>query len=222
MPSAASKDGRLVRVWDLPTRIFHLGVMAMVAACWWTYATERMAWHRLCGYGVVGLLTFRLYWGFAGSSTARFRDFARGPREAWRYIRGRAGAVVGHNPLGGWSVLALLGVLSTQVVSGLFTTDRADLAPGPFASALDPEAARLVGRIHALAFQALLVLVALHVAVVLLHLTVGDDLVRPMLHGRKRLPSGCSPPRIAPWRMLIPGIAAALVLVILLWRIDPS
>ncbi|WP_372785282.1 cytochrome b/b6 domain-containing protein [Phenylobacterium sp.] len=222
MPSATCKDGRAVRVWDLPTRLFHLGVVAMVAACWWTYASERMAWHRLCGYGVVGLLTFRLYWGFAGSSTARFGGFVRGPREAWLYIRGRAGVVVGHNPLGGWSVLALLGVLSTQVVSGLFTTDRADLAPGPFASALGPDAARLAERVHALAFRALLVMVALHVAVVLLHLAFGDDLVSPMLHGRKRLPSAGVAPQVAPWWMSIPGGAAALVVVFLLWRLDPS
>jgi cytochrome b len=209
-------------VWDLPTRLFHLGLIASVGGCWWTYAADQMAWHRLCGYGATGLLIFRAYWGFAGASTARFTSFLAGPRQLWLYARGRSGVIVGHNPLGGWSVVALLSVLAAEVLSGLFAADFAEVAPGPLSDFVSLEASRWAMRLHALSFQLLLGLVLLHISAVVVHLLCGDNLVGPMLHGRKRLGYGTAEVRFVPWWFSIPGMAAALAVVAGLWWLGQS
>jgi cytochrome b len=204
-------------VWDLPTRLFHLGLIASVGGCWWTYTVNQMAWHRLCGYGAVGLLIFRAYWGLVGPSTVRFRNFIAGPRKVWLYARGQGGVIVGHNPLGGWSVAALLSVLAAEAISGLFAADFADVAPGPLSDFVSLEASRWAMRLHALSFQLLLGLVVLHIGAVVVHLLCGDNLVGPMLHGRKQLDYGAAEVRFVPWWFLIPGVALALVVVAGLW-----
>ncbi len=220
MPDAQAKERALVMVWDAPTRIFHLLLIAAVAGCWWTYSVDRMGLHRLCGYAATGLLVFRVYWGFAGPPTARFAEFLRGPRQVWRYVRGQGPQTVGHNPLGGWSVLALLLLLSLQVFSGLFSVDRDGLAAGPFSARLSDSDVAIANQVHTLAFDGLLSLVGLHVAVVLLHLAFGDNLIGPMLHGRKRLPATTTPPHLRPWWVPIPGIALALLVTMGLLRLD--
>src|SRR5690349_24353754 len=104
-----------VRVWDLPTRLVHWLLVLLVPFSWWTAESGRLEWHRWSGYGLLGLVLFRVYWGFFGSSTARFSRFVRGPRAIVAYLRGRLPASVGHNPLGALSVLALLGLLIAQI-----------------------------------------------------------------------------------------------------------
>src|SRR3954462_11780347 len=97
-----------VRVWDLPTRLGHWLMVAGFALSWWTGKSGRLEWHRWSGYALLGLLVFRLCWGIFGSSTARFTQFLRGPRDILAYVRGRWALAPGHNPLGALSVLALL------------------------------------------------------------------------------------------------------------------
>jgi cytochrome b len=220
MPAPQAAQGSLVIVWDVPTRVFHLLLITAVAACWWSYSVDRMSLHRLCGYAAAGLLAFRFYWGFAGPPTARFREFLSGPKQAWRYLRGRGGETLGHNPLGGWSVLALLLLLGLQVASGLFSLDRAGLAAGPFSSRLSDGDVAIANTVHTLAFDGLLGLVGLHIAVVFLHLAFGDNLIGPMLHGRKRLPATIVPPQLRPGWAPIPGVALALLVTVGLWRLD--
>src|SRR5688572_21899245 len=102
--------GRAIPVWDVPTRLFHWLLVLLIAFSWWSADSRRMDWHRYSGYAVLGLLAFRILWGFAGSSTARFAGFVRSPAATLRYLRGEK-AGVGHNPLAAWSVLAMLGLL---------------------------------------------------------------------------------------------------------------
>src|SRR5690348_13361440 len=108
-------------VWDFPTRAFHWLLVALIGFCWWSAETDHMDWHSLAGLAVCGLLIFRILWGIFGTSTARFAQFVKGPRAIWSYLRPGEGpprvAPIGHNPLGGWSVVALLLVLATQTVS---------------------------------------------------------------------------------------------------------
>jgi cytochrome b len=210
------------RVWDLPTRLFHLGLIATVTACWWTYETDRMVWHRLCGYAAAGLLLFRLYWGLVGASTARFRGLLTGPRGIWNYLKGEGRPVVGHNPLGGWSVAALLSLLIVQVLSGLFALDRDDLAPGPLSDFVSPQTSQLAGELHAWTFDALLFLIGLHIAAIVAHLIRGDNLIGPMLHGRKRLPRGAAEVDFAPRWLALPGLALAVMVVAFLSRLSSS
>ena len=114
-------------VWDVPTRIFHWAVVVLLGFSWWCAETERMEWHYKSGLTLCALVLFRIAWGFAGSSTARFARFVRSPKAVWRYLRPGVdespALSLGHNPLGGWSVLLLLAVLTIQIVSGLFAVD---------------------------------------------------------------------------------------------------
>src|SRR5690242_6646079 len=123
-----------VRVWDGPTRIAHWFMALLFGLSWWTAETGHLEWHRWSGYGLLGLLVFRILWGFFGSSTARFAQFLRGPREIVAYVRGRWSLAPGHNPLGALSVLTLLLLLLAQVTLGLFAVDIDGIESGPLSS----------------------------------------------------------------------------------------
>ena len=128
-----------LRVWDLPLRLFHWLLAALVSAAVVTVklgGDDWMVWHERCGRAILVLLAFRLAWGFAGSREARFRTFVRGPRAVLASVRDLprrlSNRYRGHNPLGGWSVLAMLAALITQGVTGLFANDDATFE-GPLA-----------------------------------------------------------------------------------------
>lgn len=114
-----------VRVWDLPTRLFHWSLVISVIGLIITGNVGGLwiEWHYRLGQFVLSLLLFRLAWGVFGGHWSRFANFVRGPLTTWRYWRGQTATAVGHNPLGAWSVLAFLGVLLAQVVSGLLSDD---------------------------------------------------------------------------------------------------
>ena len=150
-------------VWDAPTRLFHWLLVGLVGFSWWSARTHHMDWHQLSGLAVCGLLVFRLLWGFLGAGTARFSQFVRGPRAIWAYLRGRAPRTVGHNPLGGLSVIALLLALTTQIVSGLLAVDIDGIESGPLSYLVDFEQGRLAAQVHAISFKAVQALVGLHV-----------------------------------------------------------
>jgi len=181
------------RVWDLPTRLFHWALVALVVLQFGTaeFGWLSMEWHYRFGYATLALLLFRIVWGFAGSQTSRFADFVRGPLALARYLRAELSThtttQVGHNPLGGWSVLVMLFVLLAQVVSGLFASDGID-TDGPFAERVSGAWVKLATRLHHLGESVLLALIGLHIAAVLLHwLLRHDNLVWPMITGRKRI-----------------------------------
>jgi cytochrome b len=179
-----------VRIWDLPIRLFHWTLLGVVLLAWRTAETHELGLHRLAGSAVAGLLVFRLWWGLFGGSSARFASFVKGPKAVWGYARalfsgGAAEPEAGHNPLGGWSVAALLTCLLVLVGAGLFAVDVDGLESGPFAGRVDFDLGRLASHIHALAFDALEALVALHLAAIAFYAIVKRrDLVGPMLTGR--------------------------------------
>jgi len=179
------------RLWDGPTRIVHWALIVLIGFAWWAGETGRMDWHRLAGYAVLGLLVFRLAWGFLGSTSARFASFVKGPAATLAYVRtlpSRAHkAVAGHNPLGGWSVLAILAALIVQVISGLFSVDVDGLESGPLSDRVDFDTGRLFAKWHHMSFSALQALVLLHIgAVVFYAVYKRADLVRPMVTGHSR------------------------------------
>jgi cytochrome b len=216
-PSSADPRGGLV--WDLGVRAFHWLLVLLIAAGWWTYRSDAMLWHRRNGYAIAALLAFRLFWGFVGSAPARFDNFVRSPAEVVGYIRGQIRAGVGHNPAGGWSVLALLAALAVLVVTGLLgVTQEGD--SGRIASLIPFAWSRAATHLHALAFNALLALIGLHLAAVLIHQLLGHDLIRPMLSGRKHIEpdlEGQIPPeRSSGWI----GLGLALVVYLGLIFVD--
>lgn len=116
-----------VRVWDLPTRLFHWSFALCLVGLVVTgqIGDAAMVWHFRLGYTVLSLLLFRLVWGFVGGRWSRFNAFVVGPVSVLRYLRGQGTPAqsVGHNPLGSLSVLALLGFALLQVATGLFSDD---------------------------------------------------------------------------------------------------
>lgn len=211
----------IVRVWDLPVRLFHWGIVALLGYSWWSGEEGGMTleYHMWSGYAVLTLVLFRVLWGFAGSGTARFASFVRGPAAVLASLRELGSArplhLAGHNPLGGWMVLALLLCLLVQTSSGLFAND--DLFnEGPLYEHVSKALSDTLTAVHHLNFGLLLGLVALHVAAVAWHrLRKGERLVGAMIHGRKRLdgpaPALARARRALPWLALSAGVVAFVV-----------
>jgi len=145
--------------------------------------------HGKIGLFIVGLIAFRLVWGFAGSTYARFAQFFPTPARIKLYLKGEWRGV-GHNPLGGLSVFALIFLLTVQVVSGLFSND--DIAfVGPLYELIDKSMSDRLSGIHELFSNVLIGLVVLHVGAVIFHGHFKkDNLVKPMLTGWKDVASG--------------------------------
>ena len=203
-----------VRVWDGPTRIAHWLLVTLFGLSWWTAETGRLEWHRWSGYVLLGVLVFRILWGFVGSSTARFSQFVRGPREIVGYLRGRWALAPGHNPLGALSVLALLVLLLAQIVLGLFAVDVDGIESGPLAIHVTFETGRLCARWHHRVFTALEVLVALHVLAVAYYVLVKkDNLVGAMFSGRRGYRSQpAEPVMFASWARIVIVVAIAVAI----------
>ncbi len=178
-----------VRVWDLPTRLFHWLLAATTVALVATAKVggNAMQWHLWLGHVMLALLLFRLVWGLVGGRWARFSSFLHSPAQLWRYLRGRSDEpVVGHSPLGALSVFALLGALLAQVASGLLSDDEIAFA-GPLARFVSGDTVGLATWFHSDVGQYLLIaLVALHLLAIAFYVLVRRRaLVRPMLHGDK-------------------------------------
>ena len=180
-----------IRLWDLPTRLFHwLLVLAVVAAVVSGQIGGKLIdLHGKIGLAIVGLIAFRVVWGFAGSTYARFAQFLPTPARIRVYLKGEWRGL-GHNPLGGLSVVTLLLLLSAQVASGLFAND--DIAfVGPLFELVGKSLSDRLSGIHHLLSNALIALVILHVGAVIFHGRVKkDDLIKPMLTGWKEGVSG--------------------------------
>lgn len=181
-----------IRVWDLPTRLFHWTLLVLIVLQFGSgqFHWLSMQWHFRFGYAILALVLFRILWGVFGSQTSRFADFVRGPRAVLRYLRdsiaGSALPMPGHNPLGGWSVLAMLASIAVQALSGLFTSD--DISEeGPLVARVSGATVKWMSRIHHLNRYVLVLLIVLHIgAIVTYRVLRRQDLVRPMLVGRGR------------------------------------
>ncbi|MEN3032807.1 cytochrome b/b6 domain-containing protein [Chromobacterium amazonense] len=182
-----------VKVWDVPTRLFHWTLVVLFGAMWFCaeQGGEWLQYHIYCGVALASLLVFRLIWGVVGSQTARFSNFVRGPRTIVRYLKGELPEreAPGHNPLGGWMVVVMLLALGAQVLTGLFAADvDSYLYDGPLAKHIDSGLAESATGAHKLLFNGLLGLVALHLtAIVLYRLVKKQNLVGPMLTGYKKM-----------------------------------
>ncbi len=200
-------------LWDVPTRIFHWLLVGLLPLAWWSAEEGHFDVHQWTGYTVLVLVVTRIVWGFFGSRHSRFSDFVVGPVAAFAYARGQGADSAGHNPLGGWSVLALLALLLAQAVSGLFNSDDV-LYSGPLHYWAGSELRSVMGVLHDVAFNALLALVTLHVAAVSYYQwRRKQQLLQAMLRGRAPGREGTEAP-IAWWRA---ALIAAVVALALWW-----
>lgn len=216
MRRGAGPERRSVRVWDAPTRLFHWLLALLVAAMWVTGEERAISVHTQIGVALFGLVVFRVLWGFVGSETARFARFLKGPSTVWAYLRGRYVHGLGHNPLGGWSVAALLLVLLAQCALGLVAQDVDGMEFGPLSHLVSYETSEAARIWHHRLFDALLILVGLHLLAILWYfLGRGEDLVTPMLNGRTQVPADTPEPR-AGSKTAFAGAAVAAV-ALALW-----
>jgi cytochrome b len=205
-------------VWDWPTRVVHWLLVSILPFSWWTAETRRMELHRYAGYLLLGILVFRLYWGIFGSSTARFSNFIRGPKAVLDYVRGtRSFNAAGHSPLGAISVVTLLAALLLQVGLGLFAVDVDGIESGPLSYLVSFDAGRRIADLHDLNFNVVLALIVIHIAAILFYYLVKrNNLVIPMITGKKLFHANYTLPQINTYSLLLRvgiGIAIATTLV---------
>ena len=224
-PKAASRPLRALRVWDVPVRLFHWTLVVLIVVSFTTaqIGGNAMQYHEWSGFTILTLVLFRVLWGFAGSTHARFGAFLRGPRAALDYVRslrhGKPAFHAGHNPLGGWMIVLLLASLLVQTGTGLFANDDVMLE-GPLARHVSKEMSDLLTRIHHVNFNVLLALVTVHVGAALYYLRVKrENLILPLVTGRKQVPEDepAQDRRGGPaWlAAVLSGLSAAIVWVIL-------
>jgi len=207
-----------VRVWDLPTRVFHWALVLCVTglAISGSMGGSAMVWHFRFGYSVMALLLFRIIWGLVGGRWSRFSAFIYAPQSLLDYLTGQGKPEhgVGHSPTGALSVFAMLGVLLAQVSTGLLSDDEISVA-GPLTRFVSNATVSLATTYHTeIGKWLLLGLVVLHIAAILFYLYRKHNLVAAMLHGDKNLVLDVPPSRddtlsrIA--ALLILGACAAL------------
>jgi cytochrome b len=207
-----------VRIWDWPTRAFHWAIVLLIPAMWWTAENDRIALHMQLGLVMLALVLFRIIWGLIGSSTARFGNFLKSPRGVVSYLNGRAAQAIGHNPLGGLSVAAMLLVLAMQVGLGLFASNEDGDLFGPLALMVSGDTSETLTDRHETMFNILLALIALHIAAILFYALVRRrNLIGAMLTGRGNAPEGVKEMRGAPiWRLAI-AVAISMGTAAWLW-----
>ena len=195
-----------IKLWDLPTRIFHWTLVALVAAAIVTgqIGGNAIVWHGRIGLALVGLIAFRIVWGFIGSTHSRFSSFFPTPPRVLAYLRGQWDGI-GHNPLGAFSVFGLLALIALQIASGLLSND--DIAfQGYLATLIGKDQSDQLTGLHHLIANGLYVLIGLHLAAIIFYVHVKkENLVKPMINGWKEI--GKAPTE----RIVGGGIVALLI-----------
>lgn len=207
-----------IRIWDLPLRLFHWLLVILIVAAVVTakIGGNAMDWHGRIGLCILGLIVFRIVWGFVGSFHARFASFWPTPSSIRAYLRGEWKGQ-GHNPLGALSVLALIALIGVQAVTGLFSAD--DIAfSGPLSNRVSAATSSALTGFHEASAGAILTLVALHLAAIAFYVLIKKEtLIKPMVSGWKSIPAESSrPPEMTAGRRfaaLLFSILIALLVV---------
>lgn len=177
-----------IKLWDLPTRLFHWLLVILIVGAVITGKTggNAIVWHGRIGLCILGLIVFRITWGVVGSSYARFSTFLPTPSAIGAYLRGQWRGH-GHNPLGALSVLGMLALIGIQVGTGLFAND--DIAfQGPLAAMTDKEFSDTLTGYHKLSINVLIAMIVLHLCAIAFHALIKkDNLVKPMINGWKAI-----------------------------------
>ena len=185
-------------VWDLPTRLFHwfllsLVVTSVLTGLGWSGLEDESDIHTWSGIGVLTLILFRLGWGIFGGRHARFTDFIKGPLSVLRYLKGLVTGKheqwLGHNPMGGVSVIAMIVLLGLQAGMGLFTNDDSSVE-GPLFNLISKDTSDYITWLHYLNSIALYVVIGTHVMAIISYRLMGEHLVAAMVHGYKKVIKG--------------------------------
>lgn len=215
-----------VRIWDLPTRLFHWSLALSIGAMVITgeLGGDAMLWHFRLGYAVLTLLGFRLLWGVVGGHWSRWRHLPLSPSSLRAYLRGQATLeqTIGHTPAGSWAVLGLLALTGLQVGTGLFSDDEIANA-GPLSTLVSGQWVSWLTFWHKDIGKGLLIgLVFIHVAAIAWYrFRRRQDLIGPMLHGNKVVPvmvptsrDGFGPWLLAAMCLLVSALAVRVLVTL--------
>jgi cytochrome b len=199
-------------IWDLPVRLVHWLLAALIAFSWWSVHNHHTDWHIWSGCAILTLLIFRLLWGFVGSSTARFSSFVRGPRSVLDYLKGRWTGI-GHTPLGALSVVAMFIAVAVQAGLGLISQDEDGIYAGPLSRLVSSDTSDKARDIHELWFNVVLVLIVLHIGAILFYRLRGRHLIKAMVTGRAVIDPGARPMKPGKWwvALICLGVSIAVV-----------
>ena len=212
-----------VRVWDAPTRLSHWLLVGLVIFSLITgnIGISAMRYHEWSGFAILVLVGFRLVWGLIGGRYSQFSSFARGPATVIRYalsLRGKGyNPHIGHNPLGGWSIIAMMLLLLIQVGTGLFANDDI-LTEGPLYYLVSKETSDWLTGVHHLNLRILMILVAIHICAVIFYLVAKrENLIKPMITGNKLWHQPLDSTRDHPLRAFILVAAIAVIAYLLIY-----
>lgn len=216
-PETSTKP-RTITVWDFPTRIFHWSFAVAVLIAFVSSEADGAAFwiHVYSGTLLLGFIVFRAVWGVIGSRYAQFGEFVYGPEKVKAYTQDlmklRPPHHVGHNPLGGWMIMALLGIILLAVLTGMMTSE--DGYVGPLAHF----AGGIFGETHEGIGSFVMVLIGAHVLGVVVHgLITRENLPRAMVSGLKTIPAGVKAINIKPVGVIRPIIALAMGMAVVLY-----
>jgi cytochrome b len=188
MNNITSSKAQLIPVWDIFVRVFHWLLVGVFTICFITQE-ENYDTHLISGYAVVGLITFRLLWGFLGTKYARFSNFVYSPRTAWAYLKDfrsqNSTFYIGHNPLGGYMVIALITMMFIITFSGV-ALDAAENRSGPLASTQLFYYTDQIAFLHDISTDITVALIVLHILGVMFSGVLHkENLVKAMITGKK-------------------------------------
>ena len=213
-----------VRVWDIPTRLFHWSLVLSIGFMWFSaeQGGDWLAWHLRCGLFILALLVFRVCWGLWGSDTSRFAQFVK-PTQIGRYLSGKLSEneQPGHNPVGALMVLALLAALFFQVGTGLFSPDdNTFINSGYLNSLVSDSTGHSLRSLHIQFFDGLLTLIGVHVFTIFFYKIVKKhNLITPMFTGYKYLEGKVAELKFAGIGKFIAAAAVALAVVLVVANI---
>lgn len=178
-------------VWDIPIRLCHWALVLLLLGSWYTMEVSYdIKKHMYCGYAILTLLMFRLFWGLVGTKYSRFKSFIFSPRETLGYAKNffskNGKRYVGHNPLGAISVFIMMFLLSVQVFTGLFSSDNDYYEFGPLYFWISEDISYELTSLHFQNFDWLLIMIGIHIGSVFYYLAVKrNNLIAPMFTGKK-------------------------------------
>jgi cytochrome b len=207
---------KLVRIWDIPTRLFHWSLAVLIGISFYTGLSGgfvEMDYHMISGYCILSLVLFRILWGLFGGYYARFTTFVKGPGTIIRYLKSLSTKnlpYAGHNPLGALSIVFILLVLLTQATTGMFANDDIMLE-GPLVHLVSYDTSRMLTGIHKTNKWIIGALVLLHLLAILFYQFYKKDrLIIPMITGRKLLSESAARLDSLPRELLLGGLALAI------------
>lgn len=207
-----------VRIWDIPTRLFHWALVLLVCFSWFSAKKFWMELHFLSGEAILALVLFRIVWGLVGSDTARFARFLKSPLAAIAHLchihRREPDREIGHNAAGGWMVIVLLLLLLAQVSTGFVSADDDAMIEGPLRHLVSMSTSSSMTNVHSKIFSVIEIAVLGHVCAIVVYLVLkGHNLVRPMILGTKDIEGPVASPRLASPILAAAVLAATAALV---------